>query len=177
MPQFDFNRMQERLRLVERRLDALDRYAPSGSALDTFAAVLTGSVSDPTVAASAITFRYVRTNDQFVAWFSIVLDAGYVNGSGSMFLSLPFPLKVLRSDAANHYGTWIGGDANVPTNKEGHVMGVSGGDTTARVGFRFIDHGATSTGTLTTVSYTVPWTWAVGDSIRGEIIGVVADGY
>ena len=170
---FKFNALPDMLRILRRDVDLLKRQAATGK-MQSYSPVLTGSVSDPTHAAATSLMTWHRHNEFFAASFSILLDGGYVNGSGSLIMSLPVILETLQSGVSDRYGTWEAGDFSTGNRCFGRITPVVAGTPDDRVSFGY--QSAYPIGTSVGVTEALPWTWASSDFIRGYIIGRVTPG-
>lgn len=173
MAGFQFNRLADMLRDHTRDIALLKRQAATGR-MQTFSPVLTGASSDPTHDPALSVMWWYRNNEFFQATFSILLGAGYANGSGAMRMSLPVPLDTLQSGAPDDYGQWTASDLSTPLRAFGTLSPVIAGTPDDRVAFEY--QSAYPTGTFAAATYAVPWTWDVGDWLRGTVCGRVPPG-
>lgn len=167
--------LRDELAALRREVDALKRRTPTGVFVP-WAPIITGSVSDPTIAATAYAgSEYLRMGDLFIGFASFKMDAGFAGGSGQYRVSTPWPLDILGGQVHPNLGQWVGADDNTGLNASGAI--IAGSLASPLTYVRLTYNAAVPTGASSFVTNTTPWTWAANDQLRLAIVAKVADGY
>lgn len=175
MANLQINALRDELTRLAREVDALKRRIPTGVFVP-WAPIITGSVSDPTVAATAYDgSEYLRMGDLFVGLASFKMDAGFAGGSGQYRVSTPWPLDLIGSQVNPNLGQWQAADNDTGLDASGPIIAGSLVSPVAYV--RMTYQAAMPTGAATFITNTTPWTWAANDQLRLAIVGKVAPGY
>lgn len=159
------NKLRDRLRSLEQRLDRIERYAPAGTEwLDFTSEVVydTADVGDPT-----ITFQYQRLNMTCAMRFRVTFPVVYTSGSGTLRLRTPFPMAGGSNSAMGH------GVALFPSGGYfySHHVYITPSLPSTTIGFKYID--AAGVGTDLVSIYSV----AADTVITGSFIGDILPGY
>lgn len=137
-----------------------DNLKAIGDAWTAYTPTLQGSTTNPTLGTGSVaTMRYLQAGKDVRGYFNITFGtAGAAAGSGTYSVTLPV-------NASSNYNGHSVGRAVIfdsSTSAIGYI------DVVASSGILLLRYAATyPTGTLTSVTNAVPWTWAENDYIRG----------
>lgn len=166
---FSSDALQDQLRQRQLDVDNQKRYAPSSSKVyhePTLTAPTPPSGFAGAFAPSANRLRayYIRQDDKFDMWFSLLCGSGFNSGVGEWTMSVPFPIP--SSNTTLIYaaiGTWHARDANTGNVANGTIWVAT--STTVK----FVYPAAAPIGAETSVGGSAPWLWANNDRFGGHI--------
>lgn len=171
---FSFDALPDQLR--QRQLDIANqkRFAPSSTKV-YFEPALSASTppsgynSALTPAANRLRAYYIRQDDVFQMWFSLVCGATFNPGVGQWTMAMPVPIPSSNTELlAANVGTWQAFDANTSNLAFGPIW-INDANSV-----RFLYPAAYPVGVSSGLGAAAPWTWANGDLFGGYITFPIA---